>query len=191
MRRASIQRSSALFALACGLLIWSPSAAWSASGKLGEYEIKAVLLSHFATFVGWPPQSFSKTDGNFALCVLGRDPFGQHLERTFEGKTVGGREVSIHRSKSLRNLDSCQLLFVSSSEEKRIGAVIRALAGQNVLTVSDIQQFVDRGGMIQLNRSGSRVQFEINRSAAEQVRLKISPQLLKLATNVRSARHGR
>ena len=51
--------------------------------------------------------------------------------------------------------------------------------------------FVDRGGMIQLNRSGARVEFEINRATAEQARLKISPQLLKLAADVRGAGRGR
>jgi hypothetical protein len=152
---------------------------------LNEYEIKAAMLSHFATFVEWPQESFTKTGGSFAICILGRDPFGPHLERTFEGKTVRGREVAIHRSTSLRALGACHVLFVSLSEAKQVSVVVQALAGRNVLTVSEIDRFVDRGGMIQLNRSASRVQFEINKSAAERVRLKISPQLVKLASDVR------
>jgi len=185
MDRTSIHRSSVAAAFACGLLLWSPGVAWSASAKLNEYEIKAAMLSHFATFVEWPQESFTKTGGSFAICILGRDPFGPHLERAFEGKTVRGREVAIHRSTSLRELGACHVLFVSLSEEKQVSAVVRELAGRNVLTVSEIDRFVDRGGMIQLTRSGSRVQFEINRSTAERARLKTSPQLIKLASDVR------
>jgi hypothetical protein len=191
MSKANAKRSTLVLAVACGLLLWTPGAAWPSSTASSEYDIKAALLSHFATFVEWPRESFTKTGGSFAICVFGRDPFGPRLERTFEGKTVRGREVAIHRSTSLRALNACHVLFVSLSETKQVGAVVRALAGRNVLTVSDIDRFVDRGGMIQLNRSGSRVQFEINRSTAEQARLKISPQLLKLASDVRTSRSGR
>lgn len=178
-----------VFAVACALLVWGSGTAWSASGSSGEYDVKAALLSHFVTFVEWEPRSFTEADGSFALCVLGRDPFGSRLEKAFEGKTVARREVTIHRSTSLRDLRSCQLIFVSDSEEKRVGAVVRELAGRNVLTVSDIDGFVDRGGMIQLKRSGKRVQFEINRRSTEQARLKISDQLFNLASKVHSSRH--
>jgi hypothetical protein len=178
-------------AFACGLLLWSPGVAWSTSAESDEYEIKAAVLSHFATFVEWPQESFTKTDGNFAICIFGRDPFGLHLERTFEGRTVRGRKVAIHRSTSLRTLSACHVLFVSPSEARKVDTTIRELAGRNVLTVSDIDRFVDRGGMIQLKSSESRVQFEINKSTAERARLKISPQLLKLASDVRTSRSGR
>jgi hypothetical protein len=170
MSKANVKRSTLVLAVACGLLLWTPGAAWPSSTTSSEYDIKAALLSHFATFVEWPRESYTKTGGNFALCIFGRDPFGPRLERTFEGKTVRGREVAIHRSTSLRALSACHVLFVSLSETKQVGAVVRALAGRNVLTVSDIDSFVDRGGMIQLNRS---------------------PQLLKLATDVRTTRGGR
>jgi hypothetical protein len=191
MSEANTKRSTVVLAVACGLLLWNPGTARSSSTASSVYDIQAALLSHFATFVEWPQASFTKTGGNFAICIFGRDPFGPRLERTFEGKTVSGHEVTIHRSTSLRALSACHVLFVSLSEAKQVAAVVRALAGRNVLTVSEIDRFVDRGGMIQLNRSGSRVQFEINKSTAERARLKISPQLLKLASDVRTSRSGR
>lgn len=178
-----------VFAVACVLLSWSSGTAWSASGSPGEYDVKAALLSHFVTFVEWEPRSFTGGDGSFAVCVLGQDPFGSRLDKAFEGKTVARRKVTIHRSTSLRDLRTCHLLFVSDSEEKRVGAVLRELAGRNVLTVSDIDEFVDRGGMIQLKRSGKRVQFEINRRSTEQARLKVSDQLFNLASKVHTSRY--
>ncbi len=191
MSKANAKRPTVVLAVACGLLLWNPGAAWSKSTASSVYDIQAALLSHFTTFVEWPQESFSKTGGSFAICIFGRDPFGQRLERTFEGKTVRGHEIAIHRSTSLRALSACHVLFVSLSEAKQVTAVVRALAGRNVLTISEIDRFVDRGGMIQLNRSESRVQFEINKSTAERARLKISPQLLKLASDVRTSHSGR
>jgi hypothetical protein len=143
------------------------------------------LLSHFAAFVEWPQETFTATNGNFVLCVLGRDPFDTRLNRAFQGKQVRGHDVVIERSSRLRELDSCHILFVSDSEEKRISVIVRELAGRHVLTVSDAEDFVDRGGMIQLNRSGSQVQFDISRTAISRAQLTVSPKLLKLAANVR------
>jgi len=177
----SIRRGIACLAIACGFLSWG----WSASGASSEYDVKAALLSHFAAFVEWPQETFALADGYFALCVLGRDPFDSRLERVFKGKRVWGRAVTIRHSSRLRDLDACHILFVSMSEQRRISVIVRELAGKNILTVSDAEDFVDRGGMIQLNRNGSQVQFDISRIAIERAQLKVSPKLLKLADNVR------
>jgi len=177
----SIPRSITCLAIACGFLSW----VWAAAGASSEYDVKAALLSHFVAFVEWPQQTFASTDGNFSLCVLGRDPFNSGLNRAFDGKRVRGHEVVIQRSSRLREFDTCHVLFVSSSEKKRISIIVRELAGRSVLTVSDVADFVDRGGMIQLNRTGSQVQFDINRTAVKRAQLQVSPKLFKLADNVR------
>ena len=155
---------------------------------MSENDLKAALLPHFATFVEWPERSFDSTAGDFAVCVLGVDPFGSRLERTFKGKSVRGRSITIRRGAKLRELGTCHLLYVSRSEEKQLGLVMRALAGRSCLTVSDMSSFVDRGGMVQLKRSGSQILFEISRIATDQARLKVSSKLLNLATSVRGSR---
>jgi dihydroxyacid dehydratase/phosphogluconate dehydratase len=54
----------------------------------------------------------------------------------------------------------------------------------NVLTVSDLPHFAERGGMIGLVRQQDRIRFEVNRTAAEKANLVLSSELLKLATKV-------
>jgi hypothetical protein len=55
-----------------------------------------------------------------------------------------------------------------------------------VLTVSDIPQFCQRGGMIQFVLQGDRVRFEVNLAAAQHAGLSLSSELLKVATTVRT-----
>ena len=55
----------------------------------------------------------------------------------------------------------------------------------SVLTVGDMGEFAEEGGMISLKMEGTRVRFDINLAAANRARLKISSKLLQLASVVR------
>ncbi len=80
---------------------------------------------------------------------------------------------------------SCQILFVGSTEGNRVGKIIDILDKQAVLTVSDMPEFSQRGGMIQFVLEGNRVRFEVNLAATQRAHLTLSSELLKVATTVR------
>jgi hypothetical protein len=50
-----------------------------------------------------------------------------------------------------------------------------------MLTVSDIDEFAERGGMITLNKAKNKIRLEINLDAADHSGLKVSSKLLKIA----------
>jgi hypothetical protein len=54
-----------------------------------------------------------------------------------------------------------------------------------VLTVSDIPDFTNSGGMIQFVLLENKVRFQVNLTAAETAGLTLSSQLLKVATSVK------
>ena len=78
-------------------------------------------------------------------------------------------------------LTSCDILFISSSEKDRLPSIMAALKDLPILTVSEIEGFAQRGGMINFIIVGNKVHFEVNPDAAKQVGIHISSQLLKLA----------
>jgi predicted DNA binding CopG/RHH family protein len=59
-----------------------------------------------------------------------------------------------------------------------------------VLTVSDLESFETRGGMIALVRKDRRIHPRINIDTVEKSKLKISAKLLNLATVIRDATAG-
>jgi hypothetical protein len=145
-----------------------------------EYVLKAAFLYNFAKFVEWPEEAFSDGQGVMSICVLGEDPFGRALE-SIESKTVKGRKVMIRRSERLADLKGCHILFISRSKEKDLAQILTDLRDSNVLTVGDMADFAERGGIINFITAGKKLRFEINMEAAEQNGLKISSKLLKLA----------
>jgi hypothetical protein len=149
-----------------------------------EYLVKAAFLYNFAKFVEWPEGTFSDETSPLVLCILGDDPFGDSID-SIKGKTIMGRELRIKRLSDEEEIGSCHIVFVSESERGRLSYIIRKARRLNVLTVSDINGFAGRGGIIGFTKRENKVRFDINVEAAEGSKLKISSKLLKLATIVR------
>jgi hypothetical protein len=165
------------------LLFAGPSAI--GQQRPSEYQVEAAYLYNFGRFVEWPAKGAAPENSSFTICVLGDDPFGQALDATLAGETVGNRRVVAKRISSPQMAVDCQIVFISSSEANRINKIIEALDKSAVLTVSDIPQFSQRRGMIQFVPEGNRIRFEVNLTATQSAGLTLSSELLKVATAVR------
>jgi hypothetical protein len=155
-----------------------------------EYQVKAAFLYNFAKFVEWPAEALDNGHTPMSLCVVGEDPFGDILEQTVQDKTVNGRPLAIKRLKAGPELRACHILFISSSEKKRLGQIIEAIRGASVLTVSETEGFIHQGPIINFIIEENKVRFEINLTSAERARLKISSKLLTLAKSLWSGSPG-
>jgi hypothetical protein len=149
--------------------------------KPSEYQLKAAFLFNFAKFIEWPPEAFAEKESPFIIGILGDNPFGKELERTILGKTVNGRMLEIRTFDSPAEAKKCHILFIGSSENKRLPEVLDNLHGTSVLTVSDWVHFTKNGGMINFVLESNRIRFRINDQAARGAGLKISSKLLNLA----------
>ena len=148
-----------------------------------ESQVESAYLYNFGKFVTWPTDRPAPTDV-FGICVLGRDPFGPVLDSTVNGESIDGKKINVKRISSLQQAQSCNILFVSSSEEGRLAPILDAAQRMSLLTVSDIKNFAQRGGTIGLVVQGDRIRFEVNRTAATRCHLALSSELLKVAIRV-------
>jgi YfiR/HmsC-like len=165
--------------LACSHLVSPPSA--HAQDALPEYQIKAAYLFNFLKFVEWPDDAFTDSLAPLVIGIVGDDPFGDSLPQVVIGKTVQGRDLVTRKYRAGESLRGCTILFVGASEKKRIPQLLAGLHGSSVLTVADVDGFLDEGGMIQFLSENNHVRFAINVDAANRARLKISSKLLSLA----------
>jgi hypothetical protein len=160
-------------------LIGLPS---TASAQSTEAAVKAGFVYNFTKFVEWPPTSARPMQ----FCLVGsNDPLLAAIA-VLEGKQSHGREIRVRsapgKADALRN---CDVIVIGASEAGNVKTVVKDLQGRPALTVSDIENFVDAGGMIGLVISDSRVQFEVNAAAAQYANLQLGAQLLKLARSVK------
>ena len=176
--------------VAPGMILAFPNAPSAASAPT-EYEVKAAYLYNFGKFVQWPQKAAANDSGSFPICVLGQDPFGKALDSAIVGESINGKNVVARRIAKAEEAANCRVLFISSSESSELGRILSALDDASLLTVSDMPDFAQRGGMIHLLLQDQKVRFEVNLDAARRVGLTLSSQLLKLAVTVRTKRKSR
>ncbi|MGD1073096.1 MAG: YfiR family protein [Bryobacteraceae bacterium] len=150
-----------------------------------EYRVKAAFLFNFAKFVEWPPEAFADPNEALVVCVLGEDPFGHALDELAMGKRIEGRVLAIRRISDAHLAKGCRMLFVSSSEHKRVLSVLDSLGEPGVLTVGESDSATSEGMIISFTLENGKVRFAINVAAAEREKLRLSSRLLSLATRVR------
>jgi uncharacterized protein DUF4154 len=150
------------------------------AASTAEHEIKAAFMYNFAKFVQWPAASFGQPQAPLIVCAMGDDGLGSALD-TIEHKVAQGHELRVRRRIRLDDAKSCHILFVAASERGRLAAILHALAGASVLTISDIDGFAEAGGVIGLYNVDNKLQFSINQEQARSASLQINSQLLKLA----------
>jgi hypothetical protein len=167
-----------------------------------EYQIKAAFLYNFIKFVDWPKEKESPADSNepVAIGIIGKDPFGNAFE-PLKDKQVKGRYVVIKRFEGFGQLNQsdeqgekqhpeieairkCHVLFICSSEKEYIQQIIASIQGYGVLTVGDMNGFLEAGGIINFLTEEKKIRFEINLDTAEHSRLTIRSKLLRLAKRV-------
>jgi len=162
------------------LLVWlQPCLAEGVS----EGRITSAYILNFAKFVEWPAGTVWD-DGKLTLCVVGSNVLGGALSE-LDGRKAGSRELRVvQRTNADDNLGGCQLVFIGESERKRAVPIIRALGDSPSLTISDIEDFAEKGGCIGLLYNQNKIVFEINLTSARRSKLHLPGQFLNLASYV-------
>ena len=182
-RPSGSSQRGVLALIALLLLVGTPIAEGQSSPAHTEFEVKAAFLYRFASFVEWPETAAS--EDAFEVCIVGDDPFGKAFE-PFLDQEVQGRRLRIIRHPSAVDIPRCRILFVGDSLKDHIGQILQQVADEPVLTVSDIDGFAARGGILNFVLRERKVRFAINLEAADRAGVKMSSRLLKLAEIVKT-----
>jgi hypothetical protein len=149
-----------------------------------EYRAKANYLANFPSFVEWPEETSPSNKAPFLICVFGEFSFGTSLSKITRGTVVRDRRVEVRWIRKHEELSSCQILFVSRSEQKKYRQSLDAVRGRTVFTVGETPEFLGAGGILSFSSQDGTIRFDVNLEAANKVHLKISSRLLALARHV-------
>jgi len=177
-----------------------------------EYKVKAAFVYNFLKFVEGGrfalfPDQRDGQEPNLAIVigVLGVPPSRAAFEE-FRDKKLGDRPIHLHWYRGFAeladadgntpqlhpNLDAirrCHVLLVCPSERSFLERILPSVRNDGLLTVGDVPQFLESGGVINLLIEDKKVRFEVNLAAATRAHLTIRSSLLRLA--VRTVEHDR
>jgi hypothetical protein len=180
MQQRPVRRSCITAALVLASLVSRATATELAAEPAA---IEAVMLRSLARYVTWPPGAFADAKAPWRICVLGRDPFGEILERSLQGRSEQGRTFTVHRAESFADLPTCQIAFLAISNSAKRRDALAFARDKAVLTVATEPDFLEEGGIVRF-RETDRVEMGVNLDQARAVSLKIQSKMLEVAFEV-------
>ena len=172
-------------ALACvAATALGPAHAQNGPG-ITERGVKAAFVYKFLGYVEWPPTAFAQDESPIVVGVMGADDIASELADAVRGRTVGTRSVEVRRIRPGDPLTGLQALFIGASERARLAPIARAALARNVLVITESEDALDQGSVINLIVVDGRVRFEVSLEAADRAGLRLSSRMLAVAHLVR------
>ena len=163
-------------------------AALSAPGAAqpSEAAVKAAFLSKFAGYLTWPPPARPAAGTPYRVCIVGSDPFGPTIEGALRGQQVNGHPLQLRRLGNAAAAEGCHVAFLRGTAAQSTSAMLQALRGKPVLTVTDARAGGPQG-MIHFVLYQGRVRFHVDEAMASRSGLAIDSRLLGVALSVKRA----
>ena len=164
-----------------------PLCVLSQTPKFPEYEVKAAFLEKFTRFIEWPDEvHMDDMNKSFVIAIICDNPFKSILEDMYSKQTIKGKKVDVRYISTLDDIDKCNLLFVSKSENDSLSQILFHIKEKPILTVGDDKRFAKKGIIITFFVESNHIRFEINKNAAEESGLYISSLLLNLSASAKT-----
>lgn len=159
--------------------------AQSATSSDVERQVKAAYLYKFGNYVEWPERAFG-ADANLHIGIIGAGDLADELAQAVAGRVINGHQVIVHKLRPGESLSGMHILFISSANNNRLAEILANVKGQPVLTITESEQGLSLGSMINFVIVAGKLRFEVAPKVAQQGSLNISARLLSAAQKVAS-----
>ncbi|NHZ37636.1 YfiR family protein [Massilia rubra] len=151
---------------------------------LPERSIKAAFLYKFLGYAEFPASAFADANAPLVIGVAGADELAADLARIVAGRAVQGRAVLVRPLREHDPLAGVHLLFIGGDDPARLRTALRAIGAMPTLVVTESQQGLQQGSVINFRIVEERVRFDVSLEAADRNSVKLSSRLLTVANHV-------
>ncbi len=159
----------------------APPAPAAAAGASLERSVKAAYLFKFLGYVEFAAPL--EAGAPLLVGVLGADDVAAEVTRLTAGRTVNGRTVTVRTLRDGDPVAGLQMLFVGADTERPL-QTLRSAAQGGVLTVTEDENGLQQGAVINFRLVEERIRFEVSLPAAERSNIRLSSRLLSVAYHV-------
>lgn len=149
-----------------------------------ERRVKAAFLYKFLGYTEFPASAFADAAAPVVIGVIGADELAAELTRIVVGRTVQSRGMLVKVLREGDGAEGVHLLFVGGSDAARMRNLLKALPPAPMLVVSEAEDGLQQGSVINFRVVDARVRFDVSLEAAEKNSVKLSSRLLSVANHV-------
>jgi len=159
----------------------------SAYAQTDESSIKAQWINDLIPYIKWTGRSYKE----LTICTIGSENVNVYLKEIIQkeesdakkrGKTLPLAHVEKQSSES--DFTKCHILYIGTSEQNDITSLLDKTKGKQILTVSSLDKFADKGGIVEFVISTDGVVIRINEKPAENAKIIIDSDLLGFAKRI-------
>lgn len=147
--------------------------------------VKAAYIYNLLSLSDWPDDKSFKAKKGPAIaniCTLGISDTSDLEAVAAAGtrRTEGMLTLKVIQKTSWEDAGrECHIIFIGESQSSNMAQILKDLSDQPVLTVSDIDGFGARGGMVELSIINNTVKIStVNKKAIKRAGMRINPDLL-------------
>jgi len=181
---AAAMRWLILACLILAVLFGSRSAQAQERADAVEGKVKAAYLFKFGGYVDWPDGTFASADSPLTIGVIGADAMADELAQLAVGRTINGRPVAVRKLRRDEPVAGLHVLFIGRAGNSRLADILAAAKGQPLLTVTESEDALAYGSMINFVIVDGKLRFEVAPKTAGLGKLNISARLLAAAHKV-------
>lgn len=160
-------------------LVFLVTLSLQASAQTTDDQVKTVFVFNFTRYIQWPTN-----ESNFTIGILGND---KALYKAFvdmaSKKSASGKKIIIKNMTSANDAATCDILYIPIDNSAQF-ALVKSQNLKNVLIITEKAGLGQQGSGINFIQVDGKMRFEINKDEIEKAGLKVSSQLLGLATEV-------
>lgn len=143
------------------------------------------FLLNFARYVEWPDPAL-KPGAPLKICLAPGDGAMAGKLDELARQVVQGHPVQVRQVLRPADVADCQIVYLPSElPAQTLANWLESSPLSHTLTISEIPEFIESGGMIGLVSVGSRYRFDVNLGNVRRAELRMSSYLLKLARTVK------
>jgi hypothetical protein len=146
---------------------------------MNEAMLKALFIYNFSKYIEWPQ---SKLNENFIIGVYGQTDVLKELEQISKSKQAKGLPIVVKQIDDVAQTSTCNIVFIAHNEIGTLKEIDSQNKENGVLIVTEDGGSNVKGFAINIIEQQQKVRFELNEAAARKAGLKISSELILLAS---------
>lgn len=156
---------------------------WAQAPAARESAVKAAFLSKFAGFVEWPAGTLTQPEAPLVIGVVASDDVAADLQLIAAARSTQLRPIVVRRLPDGNGSTGVHILFIGATRDSRVRE-LAGLARGPVLVVTEQEDGLLVGGVLNFVLDQGRVRFAASPTAADARGLRLSARLLALAQSV-------
>lgn len=138
--------------------------------------LKVSIIEKASQFI-----SLKEKVGESVIVTVFNNSYGDLFEKIFADKQINSKNIKIKYIDNIDQLEDTTILYISNVSSESLSAILEKVNKKNILTVSDMRGFAEKGGVMQVYIVSQKAKLKINLDVANKEDIKVKASLLRIA----------